>query len=270
MSPRLFLHVWSIETRSALSYRVDFWLNVIVEFAAQFAIVYFLWQYMFENQGAERIQGYTFHGIVIYYLSVILLGKLVRGKGFDAAVSTDIYEGGLNRYLIFPSAYFPIKYAQHLGMMLPSLVQFALFGAVTVAWVGFPAGATPTPASIGMAAVAVAVANLLHFTLSFPIQATAFWADNVWSLEVAKRFATTLLGGAMLPLEMFPERMQAVLYWLPFQYFFHFPARVFLGQVTAAEWGRGLVLALAWGCVLALICRWVWQRGRLKYTGVGI
>ena len=270
MTPRLFFHVWSIETRSALSYRVDFWLNVIAEFAAQFAIVYFLWQYVFDSRGVERIAGYTFHGMITYYLTVILLGKLVRGKGFEGAVSADIYEGGLNRYLVFPAPYFPIKFAQHLGTMMPALVQFVLFGTLAVAFVGFPAEAAPTVGSVAMAMVAVAIANLLHFTLSFPIHAVAFWADNVWSLEIAKRFLTTLLGGAMLPLEVFPASMQQVLYWLPFRFFFHFPAKVFVGHVSVSEWAIGIGLAIAWGCLFGWACRAIWRRGRLKYTGVGI
>ena len=40
-------------------------------------------------------------------------------------------------------------------------------------------------------------------------KAVAFWADNVWSLMVTQRFVSALLGGAMLPLAVFPESAQA-------------------------------------------------------------
>ena len=270
MRPRLFREVWSLEARTAMSYRVDFWLNTVVDFAVQFGVVYFLWRAMFAESGHETIGGYTFDRLVAYYVAVILLGKLVRGRQFESAISSDIYEGGLNRYLVFPVPYLPFKYAQHLGMMLPGLVQFAMFGVLIAFCLEIPPDFTPTPASIAMTVVAVAIANLLHFLMSFPIQCVAFWADNVWSLEVAKRFLTTLLGGYMLPLEAFPDAMQRVLAWLPFRFFFHFPARVFLNQVAPGEWAQGVILALMWCVVFAILSGMIWRRGRLKYTGVGI
>ncbi|MHC4941317.1 MAG: ABC transporter permease [Planctomycetota bacterium] len=267
---RLFLGVGSLEARTSMSYRVDFWLQTIAEFAVQFGVVWFLWRAMFRESGATEIGGYSFHSIVVYYLAVILLGKLVRGRQFDSSVSDDIYMGGLNRYLVFPVRYLPFKYAQHIGKMLPALVQFALFGGIVVFLIDIPPEMRPTPASALMAFVAVALANLLYFVMSFPIQCVAFWAENVWSLEVAKRFLVTLLGGYMLPLEVFPRVLQDILWWLPFRLFFHFPARALMNQVPAGEWAASLLLGAVWTAVFGWIAWRVWRRGQFTYTGVGI
>ncbi|MHC4958503.1 MAG: ABC transporter permease [Planctomycetota bacterium] len=267
---QLFLGVSSLEARTSMSYRVDFWLQTVAEFAVQFAVVWFLWRAMFSESGATEIGGYSFHSMVVYYLAVILLGKLVRGRQFDGSVSEDIYMGGLNRYLLYPVDYLPFKYAQHLGLMLPALVQFMLFGVVVALLIEIPEGMRPTPGSAIMALGAVAVGNLLYFVMSFPIQCVAFWAENVWSLEVAKRFLVTLLGGYMLPLEVFPRLMQDILWWLPFRLFFHFPARVLMGQVPVGEWLAGLALGAAWTAVFGWAAWRVWRRGQLTYTGVGI
>ena len=270
MSPRLFWSVVSIEARAALSYRVDFWLNMLVGFTVQFGIVYFLWTAMFRESGREIIGGYTLDGMIIYYLSVILLGKLVRGREMEQAVSTDIYEGSLNRYLIFPARYFGFKYAQHVGMMGPGVMQFALFGPVVYLVLDVPAHLVPQFSSVLMSLAAIAVGNVLHYLLSLPLQLVAFWADNVWSLEVAKRFFTTLLGGLMIPLSLFPEWAQGTLYFLPFRFFFDFPARVMLNQIGPIEWAIGTLVSLGWCVVFWAVCAWVWRRGRLHYTGVGI
>jgi ABC-2 type transport system permease protein len=270
VTPRLFFRICSIEARTRMSYRVDFWLNTVVGLLAQFGLVYFLWDAMFRESGVERIGGYTFDGMVVYYLAVILLGKLVRGREFEGAISTDIYEGGLNRYIVFPAPYFPFKYAQHLGAMLPAVFQFVLFGVLVLLVVGVPEALMPTPASVVLALTAAALGNLLHLLLSIPIQSVAFWADNVWSLDVAKRFAISLLGGFMLPLSVFPEWAQEALRFTPFPYLFSFPALTLLGQVTLAEWALGMCVCLGWCCLFALLARVVWRRGQLRYTGVGI
>jgi ABC-2 type transport system permease protein len=102
------------------------------------------------------------------------------------------------------------------------------------------------------------------------LQGVAFWADNVWSLNVMFRFASQMLGGLLLPLSLFPAWSQPVLEVLPFTYLFYFPTTTLLGQVSTAEWATGLAISLGWCGALALVSRAVWRRGRLVYTGVGI
>lgn len=270
MRARTFLHVMSLEARTRMSYRADFWINAIIGFASEFALVWFLWWAMFRESGRDTIGGYTFDGMILYYVAAILFGKFVRGREFETGISADIYEGGLNRYLVLPAPYLPFKYAQHLGTLAPILVQFVLFGAVCFLLLDIPPGLSPGIGTSLMALLTIVVANVLHYLLSYPIQAVAFWADNVWSLDVAKRFVAGLLGGYMVPLTVFPDAFRPVLELLPFRFFFSFPARVFLGQVGPWEWAAGMVLALGWCGVFALIGRAVWRRGDLQYTGVGI
>jgi ABC-2 type transport system permease protein len=258
------------EVRTRLSYRLDFWLNAIVGFLAQFGLVYFVWRAMFAESGKAAIAGYTPDEMVVYYLTVIVLGKLVAGRDLEGQVARDIYEGGINRYLVFPAPYLPFKYAQHLGTMIPSAIPFVLLGAAFLTWVEVPAASAPSLQGVAMALPALALASVLHYLLGFPIQLVAFWADNVWSLDVAKRFAVTFLGGLAIPLTVFPSSWQGVLEVLPFQYFYYFPARALLGGLTAGEWALGMAIGLAWCVVFATTSWMVWRRGQLQYTGIGI
>ena len=270
MTPRLFLHVMSVEARSQMSYRVDFWLNAVVSFVAQLALVYFLWTAIFAESGKTKVGGYDFHEILFYYVAVILYGNIVRGPQLQGVVSTDIYEGGLNRYLVFPTSYFLFKYAQNLGRLLPAIIQLVLFGIAWVVLFDVPDSMSITPVTVLMGLVAVFLANLLFFVMSYPIQLVAFWADNVWSLAVALRFATNLLGGFLLPLSMFPLWAQDALTWLPFRFLYDFPVNATMGRVSAGEWAMGVALCLGWTAVLAAAGRLVWKRGDLQYSGIGI
>lgn len=266
----LFLRVVSLEARTRMSYRVDFWLNAVVAFAAQLGVLWFLWAAIFAGSGEAAIGGYTLQGMVVYYLAAILLGKMIRGREFETFIAQDIYEGGLNRYLVFPARYFPFKYAQHIGRMAPQAVQVLLFTILVLFVVDLPPEMRPTLPAVARTLVAVALANLLHFVLSFPVQCVAFWADNVWSLEVAKRLVVTLLGGAMVPLTVFPHRAQEVLYVLPFRLFADVPVRTLLGEIGTREWAFHMVSGLAWCVWFGLVARLVWGRGSLQYTGIGM
>jgi len=266
----LLAHVASLEARKAMSYRADFWINVVVSFFAQLGVVWFLWTAIFATTGKAEIGGFSLPGMLQYYVLVILLGKLVRGPEMEGGVSQDIYDGGLSRYLLYPVSYWGFKYAQHLGALLPAVAQLVLFLLLLPL---APGGVGELHAGAGdvlLAAVAVLTGNLLYWLIQLPLQSVAFWADNVWSLSVLLRFVSGLLGGHMLPLDLFPPAARAVLDWLPFRFLYDLPVSLVLGRMEGAEATRALAVCLGWCVVLYGVSRLVWRKGERSYTGVGM
>jgi ABC-2 type transport system permease protein len=267
---RLFLGIAGMEARRRLTYRADFWIAAVIGILVHFAVSWFVWFSIFENGGATRIAGFDLPAMAAYYAGVLLASRLVRGSELESAIATDIYEGHLNRYLVLPASYFRLKYAQHLGSMLPLLVQVVVLTGVAIVLVPASPDVEVTPGGIARAAVSLALANLLHFLLSFPIQAFAFWADNVWSLSVMLRFTTDLLGGLMLPLAVFPGWAQEAGRWLPFRCLFAAPVETALGRMGPEAWAESLWVGAAWCVAIGLVARAVWRRGTLQYSGVGM
>lgn len=265
---RLFWHVVSLEARKRLSYRADFWINAVVSLAVQIGISIFIVHAIFHESGQAVVGGFTQRGMLVYFVTVAFLGKLVRATEMEFAVSSDIYEGGLTRYLLYPSSYPVFKYAQQLGALAPVIVQVLILGF----WIPFvlPEEMRLSLASVGMCVVALALANILLYVMTLPIQAVAFWADNVWSLMVANRIVAALLGGMTIPLSLFPEWAQRILWHLPFRFLFAFPVDALLGRLTPAQWAIGVAESIAWCGAFAIVGRLVWKRGDLQYTGVGI
>jgi len=270
MNLRLLWNVFSVEARKRMSYRADFWINSIIGILVKLSVFWFLTYAMFSASGARNLAGYTERGMILYYVFVSLMGRIVQANEMEMGISTDIYEGSLTRYLIYPVSYPAVKYAEQAGSMAPQLVQMALLGVIAPVIIGIPPEVHISAATIAMSLAAVLLANALHFLLVIPIQAVSFWADNVWSLMVAEQFAISFLGGQLLPLGLFPDWARAVLAWTPFPYLFSFPVRTLMGSVSASEWAFGMVVAAAWCGVATLIGRAVWRRGDLQYTGVGI
>lgn len=264
----LFGQLLSMEARKQMSYRVDFWLNAFAAFAAELAVAYFLWQAIFAGSGREVIGGYTFDAMVVYYVVVLLVGRLSRGRERDLHVAQDIYEGTLTRYLLYPASWVVFKFAEQLGSLLPSLIQVVLLLGGFALVSDLPLGITW--ATVALTVPSVLLAGLLWFLLRMPVQLTAFWADNVWSLNVLLRFIAEILGGMMLPLSVFPSAFQGLLHWLPFRFFFSFPTRTLLGEIGLREWLAGMALLGAWCLVFGAAAAIVWNRGQKTYTGVGI
>ncbi len=270
MKPRLFAHIASLEARARFSYRVDFWINALFGFGVEMFLAWSLWKAIFEASGSAKIGGRDFDGMLFYYLTVVLVGRFTRGHNNEGMISGDIYEGGLNRYLVFPLDYRWVKYAQVIGALAPVFVQVLLFAVIAIPLFGFHQLAGTSLVSVVMAVPAVAIASLLFYLTMFPLQAFAFWADNVWSLMVMHRFVSQVLGGFMLPLSVFPGWSRGILDVLPFRFYYDFPARVLIGEIGFADWGMGMAMALTWCGVMWCVGTVVWRRGLTQYAGVGI
>ena len=270
MRLRLLWNVFSTEARKRMSYRADFWINSLGGIAVNFSVYWFLTHALFAASGQPTLGGYTPRGMVLYYVFAILMGRMVQSNEMEMGTSQDIYDGSLSRYLLYPVSYSAMKYAEQAGALAPQMIQMTLFGVVGPLVVGIPEEVHITPASVAMSLASLAVANLLHYLLLLPIQEVAFWAENVWSLVVAERFLMSLLGGLLLPLDLFPGWARQILHWLPFPYLYSVPVRTVMGQLTVAEWASALAIAAAWCGVAAVLGRLVWRRVDLQYTGVGL
>lgn len=269
MTARLFLHVMATEAKKRLTYRVDFWLQAFVVFGVEALLAWAVWKAVFLESGSDRISGLDFTGAVLYQVTAILSMKVVRGSEFSDQVSDDIYTGGYSRYLLYPLPYFGFKYAAQLGSQTPNVLQFVVFGTLApIVLSSAVIGVTPT--GVLMAIPSLLVANLLYYVMSLALQGVAFWADNVWSLMVAQRLLSAVLGGALFPLAMLPDGARRVFDVLPFRYLYADPIETILGRRDVVAWATGLLVALAWCAVFALLGRLVFRRGRLSYSGVGI
>jgi ABC-2 type transport system permease protein len=270
VSPRLFLHVVSMEALRALAYRASFWIRVVLTFAAEVALAWFLWRGVFDASGAREIGGFTFESVVRYAVLAALVSRVLHGADLEGAIAQEIYDGSLSRYRVYPVSLFVFKYAQHVGHLMPTVVQLVLFGGLwlsagsALGWSG-----VTLLGALGFV-LALALGNLLLFTLAWPVQGVAFWAENVWSLMVAVRFVTGLLGGLMVPLTVFPDAARPWLEALPFRYLYSFPIEILTGTVTTQGWLLGTAATLGWIVALRLLGAWVWRRGSLSYSGAGM
>ncbi len=265
----LVRQIFSIEIRKVLAYRINFWLQFIMSIFAHVGSAYFLWKAIFDFQGVDSMKGYSFAGLMLYYVMVPLISRMIQGPGLGM-IAQEIYDGSLTRYLVYPLSFFSFKYIQYFANTTLYFLQLLIAGTLFIVLIGAPPEVHITFFSIGMGVVSIICAGFMAFTLSALLEMTAFWADNVWSLLVMVRFAVGLLGGAMIPLSFFPDKIKFTLNFMPFTYIAAFPINTLLGKISFYEWIGGISIIFFWTTTFFILCRIVWERGKYKYTGVGI
>jgi ABC-2 type transport system permease protein len=264
----LYKAVYSLELRRLMAYRTDFWVKFLGVLLANLAAAYFLWTAVFAARGEATLGGFTLSGMVLYYMLVPLIEGISRShnQGF---LSWEVYDGSLTRYLVYPVSYFPYQYTVAIASSTIAVIQLLLVLGIYVIFRDFPPDLAVTPASLALGLVTALAASILNFVMISVVEMAAFWADNVWSLSVMLLFAVRLLGGAMIPLTLFPDGAQQLLMLTPFPYLVAFPIQALTGQLTAGAWGQGMTVMLAWTCGIAMTVGFIWRRGNLRYTGVG-
>jgi ABC-2 type transport system permease protein len=123
---------------------------------------------------------------------------------------------------------------------------------------------------VAMGAVTLIFSLTLDFIITTIVQMTAFWADNVWSLMVMLRFCMMFLGGGRIPINLFPQWAQELLHSLPFYHVLAFPVSTFMGDLTTEQWINGITMTVFWTVCFYPFLHFIWKRGNLRYTGVGM
>jgi ABC-2 type transport system permease protein len=148
-------------------------------------------------------------------------------------------------------------YTRDLGralamLLLQTLPLFALSALV------FPVQLPRHPITWVFWLLSLVLSHLGNFGLSFLIGIAAFRLHNITGLTHLKATLVSIFSGALIPLELFSERWQPLIFALPFHGFAHTPASIFLERDVSVA---ALLLDQAkWAAVL-------WVAGLLAWRG---
>jgi ABC-2 type transport system permease protein len=114
--------IFIMECKRVLSYRIDFWLQFGVVVCTEIGIAYYLWSSIFESEGVTSVRGMSFEQLLTYYAVVPFVVRLVKSSD-DFGISREIYDGGLNKYLIYPVSYSASKMIERAAFSTMGIVQ---------------------------------------------------------------------------------------------------------------------------------------------------
>jgi ABC-2 type transport system permease protein len=110
---------------------------------------------------------------------------------------------------------------------------------------------------------------LLHFHMEFLLGLAEFWTDQSLAFESFYFMLFSLLGGLVVPVELFPQTVRDLILLTPFPYIFGFPTEIALGVPDNAALTRGLLIQGGWLVGLAGLAQILWRRGLRRYGAAG-
>ena len=218
-------------------------------------VAYYLWSSIFTH--ADVIRGMTFNETFLYVglgSSVFVLLKTYT----DWFIHGDIREGTIANYLIKPVEVGVYYLFSSLGLFLFNLLIITLPTFLLLAFV-FKVQFTVGPGLI-IFPISILLAYLITFNIDYFVGLFGFYTESVWGLSTTKEIIITVFSGALIPLQFFPDPIQKVLFWLPFQAIFHTP----ITMITRPNQGWDVLMPMLGVQVFWVIA--IFVAARLFYT----
>jgi ABC-2 type transport system permease protein len=178
-----------------------------------------------------------------------------------------VKNGELSPYLlqpVHPVWHYATEHWGELMCRMPIILPIVAIGlAIADAW------SWPLLAHLPAFILGLALAWVINFTMHLTVGLIAFWSDNALGYDTVIYQLYIMLGGMVIPVELFPKAVQNALAWTPFPYVLDFPVRVMIGRISGIDVLTGFGIQLFWIAVLGFLFAWGWRRSLKRYSAAG-
>lgn len=248
-----------------IKYRFHFFVSMITV-PLSVLIYYFLWKSIFTYTGQEIIRGFTLEGMIQYFVLSMIVGFFVWAD-VDKWLSQDIRGGLVTGMLLQPMSLL----CQYLVFEIGINSLGILIEMIPVFFIGFIFFGLKVAPLFNFTAflVSVVLAFFLAFFVSWLVGLSAFWLQEISGLRRVKRTLMVFLSGGMLPLTFFPEVVQKIFHFLPFEYIRYVPIKIYQAEYSPAMVLAQLGIQFAWIIGLYFACKMVYSKAYKEFVGVG-
>jgi ABC-2 type transport system permease protein len=205
--------------------------------------------------------------LVGYFLAAFIVRQLT-GAWVFYTMNFEIRDGTLSMRLLRP-VHPLIAYAAEGIASMPMRVLISLpVAAISLAVVG--AGAVTHDLRLwALWVVSIAGAWLISLFVNFAVGCTAFFAESSMKFMDAWLVFYFVLSGYVVPVDLFPPALRAVVDWLPFRYQIGLPVEVMTGAHTPGETLALLARQWMWVAIGLGTTALMWRRGLRRFAAYG-
>jgi ABC-2 type transport system permease protein len=240
--------------------RATFMIGLVYRFGFLFTIfgnlvylgvAYYLWKSIYRY--SNTIRGMTFNETFIYVALGSAIFILLKTYA-DWIIHYEIREGAIATYLTKPMDFQLYALFANLGSLLINLTAITVPTVLVMVFVfkvkiGFGIGLLLFPLSL-------LLAFLVSFSIDYFIGLLGFYSESVWGLSMTKEIIVTVFSGALIPLQFFPDAIQRILFWLPFQAIFHTPIMMITRPDQKLDVFLPMILVqIVWAVILFILAR---------------
>ncbi len=248
------------------AYRTHSMVSIFVG-PVYFIVQYFIWKAVYSGNNA--INGMELPQILTYFGVTALIGYLTMDFA-DWNLQMLVRTGKFLTFALRPIHHRFFALSQKIGHrilgfvfeFIPCLLIFVFIFKVNM-----------MPASLGWTVLSIGLAFMMNFYLNYIIGLTAFWLVQTTSIRSVFQLLQAIFSGGLIPLVFFPEPLQKLLFFLPFQYISYVPTMVFTGKYSLAGITMSIpqIVGIQAVAVLLIVLtsEIIYKASMKRFTGVG-
>jgi ABC-2 type transport system permease protein len=228
-------------------------------------IVYYFWHAVYENR--TEVGAMTLETMITYQVLAMLLGNYST-SGAGSELARLIREGGVAIELLRPYDLLTKTVANEIGFKINTTFQ----STIPLVIIGFLFMELQLPASWGAGVLFIVSAMLGVLLATFfdqIIGVLAFWTVNIFGLGMLKNAVFLFFTGALVPISLFPQWLQTLSSYLPFQAMVYLPVSIYTGQLAGEDAYLALGMQMIWILVIFAAVRVFWALAVRKVTIFG-
>jgi len=238
-----------------LAFRLRYFTGIIT-YSLNVTVYYFIWSAVFRS--AHSFAGYNLSQMITY----VSVGWIIRSfywNTIDQEMAYEVIEGKIAMDLIKPVSVQWMWISRAMGESAFRLGLLTLPTALVVAFV-FPLQKPASRENFLIFLAAVFGSFFLMAAINFMIGTCAIPLKSILALIRAKQWLVELLSGLLLPMSFFPDKIQKILAWLPFEHIAYTPLQIYLGKLDRAHALRALATEWFWVFALLILAHLWWNR----------
>lgn len=252
--------------KAQLVWRSDVIFNMLFTIS-KILFAYLLWRIIFQQK--DMVAGFTFHGMLSYYIISSFLSQLEMSDGISGEIFWRIRNGTFTNYMVLPINTEGYFIAMEAGVVLFYLAFDFLAAVIWIFLFRIRFVFTQEPLMIFCAALMVLLGLLFMVQLNYYLGILTLKYQEINTFLMIKKNLILLATGTIVPLALFPEKIVKLMSRLPFYYVTYLPSMLLTGR-CGEEAVPGILTLIFWCVCLQFVIAATWKSYRKKYDGVGI
>jgi ABC-2 type transport system permease protein len=263
---RVMKEVSFVTYKEWAAYRSHAMISIFVG-PVNFLVQVFIWRAMYASR--TSINGLTLEQMLTYYGTSALIGYLIMDFA-DWNLQMLIHTGKFLTFVLRPISHTYFAFCQKVGHRILGFI-FEFLPVYFIFLFLFEIKLKPSKPL--WALISLVLGFVMMFLVNYFVGITAFWLVKSSGIRRMFLFIRDICSGVFVPLVIFPEALQKVMFFLPFQFIAYVPIRVFSGsyELGGAMYSVPQIVGIQLGAVLAMgiITAFSYKLGIKKFTGVG-
>jgi ABC-2 type transport system permease protein len=250
---------------SNLEYRLNYFVDVIVQPVLTTGIEILLWFAIFKGANSNLIAGFDRANYLSYAMWAAFFARIATSWMYEFKMIEEVGSGTLNSLLVRPLSFYEYYLSQLMGYKFITTLISLLIPIIAAYFFNLPTIYSRIP----LAVILCFYYLVLIHTISFLISCAAFYLTKISSFTVAKNLLFWILMGELFPLDMLPLAYKKIILVLPFTAGVFTPVGYIIGRVNIDLVKTGFVSVTISLIVLNIMGYFLWNRALKEYTGTG-